>query len=335
MTSSLGGAPGNGTLGEQPRTFANGVASSDPTATGVVIWTRVSGITDALVAVRWIVATDVGLREAVVQGTAASSAARDWTVHVDVSGLAAGATYYYGFSVGDEYSMVGRTRTLPGPDASRLRFALLAGQTNDADGNVRAHIAERDDIDFVLHLGECVDEASDPGVQALRAAHPTIASIETGRVSSRTSRVGDLAELFLRDFVGVATCDATWRLMADPLKCIELLDTIEAAGVGRSIVFTGDLHVSMAIELTHPNDPWPIEARAPIAVEVAARDVQSHGYVVVDVQPTEVVLQSWSVDAGQGPTRPEHPARQVVVPYGEGRIYTRPAQPVDPRVASS
>src|ERR671933_3082546 len=49
--------------------FAHGVASGDPRADGVLIWTRVSGA-DRSVDVRWTVGADPELREVVASGTA-------------------------------------------------------------------------------------------------------------------------------------------------------------------------------------------------------------------------------------------------------------------------
>src|SRR3954453_7312297 len=110
MNTNPGSAPGESSTRKASQTFAHGVASGDPTTDRVVIWTRISGITDPLVAVQWIDATDVALSEVGGEGTAASSAGVDWTVHVDVPGLAAATTSYYGFVVGTERSVVGRTR---------------------------------------------------------------------------------------------------------------------------------------------------------------------------------------------------------------------------------
>ena len=139
--------------------FAHGVASGDPAADRVVIWTRVSGA-DADVPVEWTLARDPGLREVVASGSAVAAAERDHTVSVDVDGLEAGATYHYGFAANGEASPVGRTRTLPGEDAGRLRFAICScAKFNAGYFNAYARIADRGDLDFVLHMGDYIYEA--------------------------------------------------------------------------------------------------------------------------------------------------------------------------------
>ena len=140
--------------------FVHGVASGDPLSDRVVIWTRVSGA-EGDVPVAWTVARDEDLAEVVATGEAVAAADRDHTVHVDVTGLEPGATYFYAFEASGERSAVGRTRTLPGAGAQRLRFAMCScAKFNAGFFNAYARIAERDDLDFVLHLGDYIYEAS-------------------------------------------------------------------------------------------------------------------------------------------------------------------------------
>ncbi len=140
--------------------FAHGVASGDPLTDRVVIWTRVS-TDEPAVSVSWTLARDEGLGDVVASGAAPAAAARDHTVHVDVDGLEPGTTYFYGFEALHERSPVGRTRTLPGTDADRLRFAMCScAKFNAGFFNAYARIAERDGLDFLLHLGDYIYEAS-------------------------------------------------------------------------------------------------------------------------------------------------------------------------------
>jgi alkaline phosphatase D len=89
-----------------------------------------------------------------------ADAQRDHTVHVDVTGLDPGVTYRYGFSAAGEDSPVGRTWTLR-EKAHRLRFATCSCAKHNAGFfNAYARIAERDDLDFLLHLGDYIYEAS-------------------------------------------------------------------------------------------------------------------------------------------------------------------------------
>lgn len=139
--------------------FQHGVASGDPLADRVILWTRVTPA-DASSAVRvdWLVAEDPGLQNVVRSGRTLATAARDHTVKLDVAGLQAGRSYYYRFTASGVQSPVGRTRTLP-TDTQHLRLAV-ASCANHAAGYFNAYrrIAERVDLDLVLHLGDYLYE---------------------------------------------------------------------------------------------------------------------------------------------------------------------------------
>ena len=137
------------------RPFYHGVASGDPAPDGVVLWTRVTPPTDTDLDVRWRVATDPGLQDVVASGTAATRRDRDYTVRVEVTGLDAGRTYYYGFSALGANSLTGRTRTAPTEAVDQLRFAVTSC-SNYQQGYFNAYrgLAGRADLDAVLHLGD-------------------------------------------------------------------------------------------------------------------------------------------------------------------------------------
>jgi alkaline phosphatase D len=140
--------------------FQHGVASGDPLSDRVIIWTRATTEAPEL-PVGWRVARDPELRDVVAEGQAVASAERDHTVHVDVTGLEPGTTYHYGFSVDGVDSPVGRTKTLPVAPIESLRFAMCScAKFNAGFFNAYARIAERDDLDFLLHLGDYIYEAS-------------------------------------------------------------------------------------------------------------------------------------------------------------------------------
>ncbi len=143
--------------------FVHGVASGDPTTNAVVLWTRISraGARED-VEVRWMVASDPGLRQVVAQGETRTRAERDWTVHVDVQDLAPGSTWWYRFEALEQRSPTGRTRTANGPDDGReLRLGVVSC-ASFAAGYFTAyrHLAERD-LDLVVHLGDAIYEAED------------------------------------------------------------------------------------------------------------------------------------------------------------------------------
>ena len=143
----------------QSSVFAHGVASGDPLTDRVLLWTRVSGQEGRdSVPCSWQVARDPGMREIVAEGIAATGPHRDYTVKAVAAGLRPGAACYYRFEAAGERSPVGRTRTLPSdPTHARLAFASCS---NLPFGYFNAYrrIAERNDLDAVLHLGDYLYE---------------------------------------------------------------------------------------------------------------------------------------------------------------------------------
>ena len=138
--------------------FRHGVASGDPDASSVVLWTRVSrrsGATD----VDWQVATDADFAEIVRSGRVVTGPERDYTVKVVADGLQPGRGYYYRFSVAADRSPTGRTRTLPVGRLDELVLAVVSC-SNYPFGYFNAYeaIAEDDTIDFVVHLGDYIYE---------------------------------------------------------------------------------------------------------------------------------------------------------------------------------
>jgi len=140
--------------------FQHGVASGDPLADRVILWTRTSPISArTATVVTYAVATDPGFGVVVATGSTKTNALRDFTVKVDVAGLLPNTTYYYRFSADGAVSPIGRTKTLPVGAAPRLRMAVVSC-SNFAYGyfNVYQRIAERADLDMVVHLGDYLYE---------------------------------------------------------------------------------------------------------------------------------------------------------------------------------
>lgn len=146
-------------LTENP--FKHGVASGDPLADSVILWTRVTAPGNQPIAVTYLLASDPEMKHIVTRGTASATVDRDYTVKVDAKGLQPFTTYYYRFDVGSFSSAVGRTRTLPTGSPERLRFGVVVCSSY-AHGlfNAYRRVAERADLDFVLHLGDYIYEYS-------------------------------------------------------------------------------------------------------------------------------------------------------------------------------
>ena len=199
--------------------FRHGVASGDPLTDRVVIWTRVEQECD----VAWTVARDEALRHVVASGEERASPDRDLTVKVDVSGLDADTDYFYFFEARDQTSRVGRTRTLP-TECDRLRFAMYSCAKYSAGFfNGHARMAERDDVAFVLCLGDYIYEYSNEdkglGAKIGRAFEPDHECRTLGDYRLRYSqyrRDPDLQALHARHpFINIVDdhefCNDTWR----------------------------------------------------------------------------------------------------------------------------
>ena len=145
---------------DAPLYFTHGVASGDPLSDRVILWSRAipGDGKHGDVSCRWEVAKDPDFKQQVRAGSVATSAARDYTIKVDVTGLSADSVYFYRFFSGDISSQVGTTRTLPMGDVAEFRVGVCSC-SNYPQGyfNVYRHMAESD-LDVVLHLGDYIYE---------------------------------------------------------------------------------------------------------------------------------------------------------------------------------
>lgn len=105
--------------------FAHGVASGDPLADRVIIWTQVTAA-EPEVDVGWTVAVDEKLKDVVASGRTRTDGRHDFTVKLDVVGLQPATTYYYRFEACGQGSQVGQTRTAPAGEMQRWRLALTS-----------------------------------------------------------------------------------------------------------------------------------------------------------------------------------------------------------------
>jgi len=151
--------------------FAHGVASGDPLADAVILWTRVSPSSPGAVRVDWEIASDPGFARVVAGGAVMTDESLDYTVKVDATGLAAGTTYYYRFDAQLRTSPIGRTRTAPSGPVDQVRVAVVSC-SKYSRGLFLAYrsVASRADLDVVLHLGDYIYE--DAGAGEMRAHDP-------------------------------------------------------------------------------------------------------------------------------------------------------------------
>ncbi|MEO8113238.1 MAG: alkaline phosphatase D family protein [Phenylobacterium sp.] len=148
----------------QPRgavSFSHGVASGDPRADRVILWTRITpaGTGGGDIAYRWRLNPVDRRAGGAKSGQGITGPARDYTAKVDVTGLTPGRAYTYEFEVAGVVSPIGRTRTLPTGPIKDVVLAV-ASCTLYPNGYFNAYqaIADLPRVDAVLHLGDYIYE---------------------------------------------------------------------------------------------------------------------------------------------------------------------------------
>lgn len=140
--------------------FYHGVASGDPLADRIILWTRVTP-DDSVpsISVRWEIAADENFVSVYKTDTLHTTPARDYTVKVDVDALQPDHVYYYRFTALGKTSIRGRTKTAPVHLKDSLKFAVVSC-ANWEWGYFNAYdkIADRPVLDAVLHLGDYIYE---------------------------------------------------------------------------------------------------------------------------------------------------------------------------------
>jgi alkaline phosphatase D len=160
--------------------FTLGVASGDPLATRVILWTRLApmphdggGMPEEDVPVIWEISTDERFYDIVQAGVYRSSPILGHSVHKDVRRLDPNTTYYYRFRLADQsgapggewISPTGRTKTLPFPNQRIERFKIAAATCQDYEDGYytsHAHMAD-EDLDLVAFLGDYIYESGPSG----------------------------------------------------------------------------------------------------------------------------------------------------------------------------
>jgi alkaline phosphatase D len=159
--------------------FPQGIASGDPRAASVVLWTRVAPAGDpgtryGSISLRVQVSPDASFGTLVVDQRVQAAEGSDHTVRVLVDGLMAGTDYYYRFVAGKD-SITGRTRTAPAADADvQINLAWVSCQDYSAGhyGTYRQLLVDdearpaADKIHAIVHLGDMIYETRADGFQA-------------------------------------------------------------------------------------------------------------------------------------------------------------------------
>lgn len=151
--------------------FEYGVASGDPEAQRIMLWTRATPRQDTTaVTVHWQVAKDESFEHIVRTGSATTFAHRDYTIKVDVQQLDPDHRYFYRFIGQNKQSTVGRTRTLAASGLERLKIAVFSCSNYPA-GHFHAYreAMQQGDIDVTVHLGDYIYEYGMGGYATQRA----------------------------------------------------------------------------------------------------------------------------------------------------------------------
>lgn len=139
--------------------FTHSVASGDPLADRVILWTRFATPDGTVGRIAWEVAEDEAFARIVAKGEASAHPLNDYCAKVDAKGLKPDGRYFYRFVSGSGMSPVGRTRTAPARGKAPFTLALFSC-SNYPFGyfNAYANAAAREDIDLCVHVGDYIYE---------------------------------------------------------------------------------------------------------------------------------------------------------------------------------
>ncbi len=171
--------------------FTHGVASGEPSANSVLLWTRYVGSQETALA--WQLSESQDFARVIAEGSVAASPDRDWCAKDFARGLSPDRWYFYRFVAPDgTASDIGRTRTLPEGPTERFRMAVFSC-SNYGFGyfNSYGHAAKADDCDLALHLGDYIYEYG-------RGTYPSQEQALPQRVLDPASEIVALADYRLR-----------------------------------------------------------------------------------------------------------------------------------------
>jgi alkaline phosphatase D len=174
-----------------PSEFKYGVASGDPLADRVILWTHAKiPNSTANVRLQWQVAADNAFATIVQSGQIEATETNGYAAKVDATGLAPGRTYFYRFIDGaNVVSPIGTTRTLPASGVTSLKFAVFSCSLYP-EGFFNAYdAASKSDALYALHLGDYIYEyGADP------KAYGNTDAVALGRVTAPANDIVSLSD---------------------------------------------------------------------------------------------------------------------------------------------
>ncbi len=141
--------------------FGSGVAAGQPSRHGALLWTRLDGA-ERTSHLRLEIARDRDFRQVVDRRLVRAAPERDFTVHERVFSrlLKPDQEYFYRFETGSTESRVGRFKTRrPADSREPVRIAYFSCQRYEHGYfTPQTHIAEDEDLDLVISLGDYIYE---------------------------------------------------------------------------------------------------------------------------------------------------------------------------------
>ncbi len=216
--TAAGAAAGAGTL-LAAKGFTHGVASGEPSAQSVLLWTRFVG-KDGGTKLRAEISEDATFKRILAGADIMATPERDYTAKVVLKGLKPAHRYHYRFVAPDgSVSMTGRTKTLPIGKTPAFNLAVFSC-SNMPFGwfNAYAHGAARDDIDLAVFLGDYLYEYK-------AGDYPSAKQALSGRVIQPGTEIVALGDYRLR--YASYRADADLQKLHQMLPCIAMWDDHE------------------------------------------------------------------------------------------------------------
>lgn len=144
--------------------FIYGIASGDPTASAIVLWTAVEPLpANQGMVINWQLAADSNFTNVLYSGQNPVDSNTGYVFKVDVGGLQPNTHYYYRFSYNGAFSDTGFTLTAPNTRLDSLSFAVIScSSLFSGYFNAYRQISRLGNLNAVIHLGDFIYDFVDP-----------------------------------------------------------------------------------------------------------------------------------------------------------------------------